>query len=320
MNAHTHHDVVIVGGGAAGLSAALTLARARRSVLVVDAGAPGNAAAEGVHGCLGNEGVPPHELLAAGRAEVRGYGGRIRQGTAVGAHEHRGNLRVVLADGTTVSGARLLLATGLADELPSIPGLAAQWGRRVITCPHCHGWELRDRAIGILAGGLDDVEMALVWRQWSTNLTYFTHVTPGPDPQETQLLAARGITVVRGEVAAVQADTDHLTGVRMAEGTVLPVDALVVSTRSILRSSILTGLRLTPRHTVVDGRVVADYLETDAKGRTSSPNVWAAGNITAPAAKFAEAAAAGVRAAIEINRDLVHEDTHRVMNAAQDWL
>src|SRR4051812_2274907 len=145
------YDVVVIGGGAAGLSGALALARARRRVLVIDAGEPRNAPAGHVHNYLGREGTPPAELLAAGRAEVGGYGGQVSGGRVTGAERtDDAGFRVGLDDGRTVRARRLLVATGLVDQLPDVPGLGDLWGSDVLHCPYCHGWEVRDRAIGVL--------------------------------------------------------------------------------------------------------------------------------------------------------------------------
>ena len=163
----TRYDVVVIGGGAAGLNGALMLARSRRSVLVVDAGAPRNAPASGVHGLLGREGTPPGELLATGRAEVRGYGGRVETGEVTGGAADGGGFAVTLADGRRVRARRLLVTTGLTDELPDVPGLRERWGREVLHCPYCHGWEVRDQAIGVLASGPMSVHQALLFRQLS---------------------------------------------------------------------------------------------------------------------------------------------------------
>ena len=135
------YDVVVVGGGAAGLAGALALSRARRSVLVIDAGAPRNAPAGHIHNYLGREGTPPGELLAIGREEVAGYGGEIVTGTVTSADKvGDGQFRVTLADGATVRARRLLVTTGLVDVLPDVPGVAERWGRDVLHCPYCHGW------------------------------------------------------------------------------------------------------------------------------------------------------------------------------------
>src|SRR5438132_1229324 len=140
------YDVVIVGGGLAGLTGALTLARARRSVLVVDSGQPRNAPAAHAHGYLTRDGAPPLELLSLGRREVRGYHGEIVAGTVTRLERlPGGGFRVALDGGTHWEARRVLVATGLVDELPDIPGLRERWGRDVVHCPYCHGWEVRDR-------------------------------------------------------------------------------------------------------------------------------------------------------------------------------
>src|SRR6185503_16115235 len=172
------YDVVIVGGGAAGLSAALTLSRARRSVLVIDAGAPRNAPAGHVHNYLASEGTAPADLLATGRAEVTGYGGEIVTGEVTSAHRlDDGGFHVVLGD-RIVQARRLLVTTGLVDELPDVAGVAERWGRDVLHCPYCHGWEVRDQAIGVLGSSPFAVHAALMWRQWSADVTLFRHTAP----------------------------------------------------------------------------------------------------------------------------------------------
>ena len=197
------YDVVVVGGGAAGLGGALTLARARRRVLVIDAGTPRNAPAGHVHNYLAREGTPPGELLAAGRAEVTGYGGEVIAGEVVAAERRDDGFRLGLGNGRVVRARRLLVTTGLTDELPDLPGLAELWGSYVLHCPYCHGYEVRDAAIGILGGPLG-VYASLLWRQWSADVTLFRHTGPEPSDDEHEQLAARGITVVEGMVAALE--------------------------------------------------------------------------------------------------------------------
>src|SRR3954471_10971795 len=204
------YDVVIIGGGAAGLSGALALGRARRSVLVVDGGAPRDAPAAEMHNYLGRDGTRPADLLAAGRAEVAGYGGSVVEGEVVSARREDDGFIVALADGRAVRARRLLVTTGLVDELPPVPGLAERWGHDVLHCPYCHGWEVRDRSIGVLSTGPGGVLKALLWRQWSADVTLFLHTGPEPTGEEAAQLAARGIAVVTGEVTAVQTDGDRL--------------------------------------------------------------------------------------------------------------
>ncbi|MCK8680794.1 NAD(P)/FAD-dependent oxidoreductase [Streptomyces lichenis] len=306
------YDVVVVGGGAAGLSGALTLARARRSVLVVDAGEPRNAPATGVHGLLALDGVPPAELLARGREEVRGYGGRVVRAEVSGAVRDGDGFAVSLAGGGSVRARRLLVTAGLVDRLPPVPGLGERWGRDVLHCPYCHGWEIRDRAVGVLATGPNSPHQALLFRQWTADVVYLAHDTVPPAGEEAERLAARGITVVTGEVAAVESAGDRLTGVRLADGTVVARQALAVATRMEARAGFLAGLGL---RTVEHPAGFGEHLVTDPTGRTEVPGVWAAGNVTDLSAQVGAAASAAAFAAARINADLVTEETDRALAA-----
>jgi thioredoxin reductase len=315
------HDVVIIGGGAAGLSAAVALGRARRSVLMIDGGQPRNAPAAGVHNYLTRDGVNPAELVRLGQAEAASYGVRIERGTVVDTHRRSDGFVVVLADGTTVSGRRLLVATGLVDELPDVPGLTERWGRDVLHCPYCHGWEVRDQAIGILGTGPMSVHQALLFRQWSPNITLFLHdpmLDPaggvsaeyGPTEAEWEQLAARGIRVVIGPVAGLDLTDDALAGVRLASGRTIPLQALVVAPTFTARTAFLDGLGLTA---VPHPMGVGSYLDSDESGRLVQdgavvPGVWAAGNSTNLMAQVVVSAAAGLTVAAAINTDLLTED------------
>ncbi|MET9863559.1 NAD(P)/FAD-dependent oxidoreductase [Streptomyces smyrnaeus] len=299
-------DVVVVGGGAAGLSAASTLARARRSVVVIDSGEPRNAPAAGVHGYLSRDGLPPGELLRLGREEVAGYGGRIVTDRVTGARR-TGERFVVDTDGGRSFGARrLLVTTGLVDELPDVPGLRERWGRDVLHCPYCHGWEVRDAPIGVLATGPWSVHQALLFRQWSPEVTFFLHTGGDPTEEQWEQLAARGIAAVDGEVVGLDVADDRLAGVRLASGTRVPVRALAVVPRFEARSAVLTDLGLANQE---HPQGVASFVETDASGFTGLAGVWAAGNVTDPTAGVAVAVASGMQAAAAINADLVTADT-----------
>jgi thioredoxin reductase len=166
-------DVLVIGGGAAGLSAALTLARARRSVLLVHDGAPRNAPAAHMHAYLGLDGLPPADLLARGRAEVEGYGARVVEDRVVDVRRDGDGFRAALAGGRVVRSRKVLVATGLVDALPDVPGLADRWGRDVLHCPFCHGWEVRDRAVAVLGSGPVAVHQAQLWRGWTADVTLF---------------------------------------------------------------------------------------------------------------------------------------------------
>lgn len=298
------YDVVVVGGGAAGLSGALTLGRARRKVLVVDAGRPRNAPAEGVHTYLGREGLPPLELLAAGRKEVIGYGGEIVTGTVTTAERlDGGGFRVALADGATVEADRLLVTTGLTDELPDVPGLAERWGKDVLHCPYCHGWEVRDQAIAILGTGPLSVHQALLWRQWSADVTFFPHTAPELGHDQRRQLAARGVTVVEGKVAGLEVTDGRLSGVRLADGRVVACQALATAGLLTAQAGLLAALGLETEEMEMSGHVIGTRVPADPTGATSVPGVWVAGNVTTLNEQVIGAAAAGVRAAAAINAD-----------------
>ena len=308
-------DVVVIGGGAAGLSGALMLARARRSVVVVDAGPPRNAPAAGVHGLLGRDGTPPAGLLDRGRAEVRSYGGEIVRGEVETVERDGDRFAVRVAGGGTLRARRLLVTTGLVDELPDVPGLRERWGRDVVHCPYCHGWEVRDRAIGVLATGPMSVHQALLFRQWSADVTLFTHRAPAPDPEQAERLAARGIAVVTGEVAALEVAGDRLTGVRLADGTVIAREVVAVAPRMVARAGLLESLGL---RAVEHPSGAGEHVPADPTGRTEVAGVWVAGNVTDLTAQVGAAAAAGAFAAAQINFDLVTEETDAAVAAYRD--
>ena len=309
------YDVVVLGGGAAGLSGALMLARARRSVVVIDAGAPRNSPAAGVHGLLARDGIRPAELLERGRAEVRRHGGQVVAGEVTSAVRDAEEFTVALADGRSVRARRLLVATGLVDELPDVPGLRARWGRDVVHCPYCHGWEIRDHAIGVLASGPLSVHQALLFRQWSADVTFFSSTMPPPSDEEAEQLAARGIAVVDGEVASLEIVEDRLVGVRLSDGTVVGREALAVSPRMTARAGFLAALGLQP---VEHPSGFGEYIPSDPTGRTEAPGVWVAGNVTDLTAQVGAAAAAGASAAAQINADLVAEETRQAVAAYRD--
>src|SRR5690348_13551633 len=211
------YDVVVVGGGAAGLSAALVLGRARRRVVVVDGGAPRNAPASHMHGFLSRDGMPPADLLAMGRDEAAAYGVEFISGDVVSIDP---GFSIALAGGEALTARRLLLATGATDELPSIPGLRERWGKDFLHCPYCHGWEVRDQPLGVLGTGTASVEHAQLIREWSDDLIFFTH-TYGVTETERGQLEARGIRIVDGEVRGLAVENDRLKGVVLGNGRIV---------------------------------------------------------------------------------------------------
>ena len=311
------YDVVVVGGGAAGLGGALMLGRSRRSVFLVDAGEPRNAPASGVHGFLTRDGTDPAELLRVGRGEVRGYGARVLDGRVASAESVDGGFTVTLEDGSRVGARRLLVTTGLVDELPDVVGVRERWGRDVLHCPYCHGWEVRDQPIGVLASGPMAVHQALLFRQLTDDLTLFLHTAPEPTDEEMEKLAALGIKVVEGEVASLEVHEDRLTGVRLQTGEVIPRSAVVVGPRFAARAGVLEGLGL---ETTTHPSGLGEHIEADAMGLTAVPGVWVAGNVTNPTAQVLASANAGVMAGAAINADLIAEDTREAVAARRDLL
>lgn len=291
------YDVVVIGGGAAGLSAALVLGRARRRVLVVDAGEPRNAPAARMYGFLSRDGTPPADLLAEGRREVLRYGVELVDDRVAAADR---DLTVHLASGATVTARRILIATGVTDELPSIRGAQERWGRDLLHCPYCHGWEVKDQPLGVLGTVPGSVDHAHLVRQWSDDVVFFAHAY-NLTAEDRRSMDARGIRIVEGHVKGLVVADDRLTGVELADGTSVARNAVFVRTRHVPRAAGLCeamGCVLT-----AEGLPAVD--ET---GRTTVPAVWAVGNASDPRASVITSAGSGSAAAMAINADLVRED------------
>ena len=304
------YDVLVVGGGAAGLSAALVLLRARRAVVVVDAGAPRNASAAHVHGFLSREGVPPRDLLAAGRAEVSSYGGRLIDDTVIGIEP---GFQVRLANAPRLGARRILVATGLRDELPDIPGVRERWGRDLLHCPYCHGYEVRDQPLGVLGGR----PRGYPARAADTAVVARRHPVPPhrrPHPRAARTPDSPRHRHRRRHRRAAGGRQRSTARRRAGDGTVIPRTAVFVRPRFVPNAELLTGLGCAVDE---NGWVVHDPV-----GRTSVAGVWVAGNAADPRAKVISAAGQGSAAAIALNADLVDEDLkhaladHRAGHAA----
>ena len=291
------YDIVVIGGGASGLSAALVLGRARRSVAVIDAGAPRNAPATHMHGFLSRDGMPPSELLREGRSELRRYGVALIDDRVVEAAR---GFTLHLESGRVATARRLVVATGAIDDLPDIPGARERWGRDFLHCPYCHGWEVRDQPIGVLGTGLGSVDHAHLLRQWSDDVVFFAH-TAEVSARDRASLQARGIAAVDGEVARLSIVDDRLDAVELTDGRVAPRAAVFM--RPTLHAASGDLAASLGCDTNADG-----FILTDSTGGTRVPGVWAVGNAANPRAQVITAAGEGSAAAIAINTDLVAED------------
>jgi thioredoxin reductase/SAM-dependent methyltransferase len=302
-----HCDVAVIGGSAAGLGAALQLGRQRRSVIVVDAGEPRNAPAAHMHGYLGHEGTPPSQLIAIGREEVRSYGVEVLDGRATRVtRSEDGPFRVELVGGHAIIARRVLAASGLVDDLPDIDGLAEHWGRGVIHCPFCHGYEVRDERIVQILTHPMGLHPSGLFRQLTTHLTIVVHDSVEEAAAELDTLRAAGVQVIAAKVTRiVTSDDARLVGVELADSRRIDADAVVVSPRYRVRAEPFAALGLHPaRHPSGLG----DFIETDAMGATAIPGMYAAGNVTDPSQQVLHAAANGTRVGAMISASLAQED------------
>jgi len=305
----THCDVVIIGGGVAGLSAGLTLVRARRRVIIVDGGAPRNRFAAHMHGVLGHDGKSPRQLIAEGRREIERYGGVIVDGQVTEAIRAGEIFTVSIDSGAILHARRLIVATGLRDELPDIEGLAEHWGKGVVVCPYCDGYEVRDGRIGILATSSWSPHQAQLLRQWSANITYFIDRTDPPAGDELRALLARGIEIEDTPVVRVLSDDGHFTGLELDHGRQVSLDAIFTGPRPVPIDGIPRALGADLRDTPF-----GPFVATDPTGKTSVEGVWAVGNVANMQANVPMAIGAGSFAAAAVNMDLISEDIARAVS------
>ncbi|MFB7719090.1 NAD(P)/FAD-dependent oxidoreductase [Nocardia sp. NPDC056100] len=293
-------DVVVIGGGAAGLSAATVLARARRTVAVVDAGEPRNAPARHAHGFLSRDGVEPAQLLAAGRAEMLGYGGQFLAAPVTDIDRCADGF-VVRTPDSVISARAVLVATGLRDELPPIAGLREQWGIDVLHCPYCHGYEMRDTPIAVIGGDNRPftLHQAALVRQWSDDVIFFPNGIELTE-QERRALEARDIGIDSALVARITVQAGRIHGIELRDGRSVPRRTVFIGPTFIPRDELLRSLGC--------GLGENGWVATDPTGLTSVTGVWAAGNVVDSPAQLIGAAAAGSRAAIAINHHLLAQD------------
>lgn len=295
-------DVIIVGGGPAGLSAALVLGRCRRRVLIYDDGRPRNARSNGVHGFLGHDGLPPGELRELGLSALAPYDVEVRRSRVASAIRIDGGFEVTDAEGRRERARKLLLATGVEDRLPDIPGVDAFYARGIYPCAYCDGWEVRDQGLGAYGGSGDScVEFALGLITWSRDVVLFTDGDAGLAEAQRARLARHGVVVREEEVLRFEGDDQSLQYVVLRGGERLARDAVFLHAGQRPRSPLAEMLGCD----VEDGGVV----ETFAKQRTVVEGLYLAGDASQDV-KFAIVAAAhGARAAHDINQAIREEDT-----------
>jgi thioredoxin reductase len=298
-------DCIVVGAGAAGLSGALVLGRARRRTLVIDAGNQSNHSAEGIGGLLGHDGRPPTELYAAGRDELDGYPSvELRSGEVVGGERHDARFELELAEGSRERARRVLLATGMEYRFPELPGIAERWGRSVFHCPFCHGWEVRDRPLGLLDRGSRGAERALLLRSWSDDVTLLADGPAELDPGDVERLRAAAVVIDERRVAELCGPNDTLTAVAFADGGERPLGGLLVPATLHQRSALAEQLGAVAAD---PGPVSVERLEVDSTFQTTVPGLFAAGDVSAQAPSVANAVAAGSTAAAMIVHGLMGE-------------
>ena len=295
-------DVLVIGGGAAGLNAALVLAQAQRKVALIDAGAQRNRGAAHLHGFLSRDGMRPEDLFDIGRREIEDYGVRVRGGVVVALRRCDRHFGAVTEDRTILKARRIVLATGMTDILPEIPGVADSWGRDVLSCPYCHGWEIRSTGIAVLGSDERAARISILLTQWSPDVVLVPLATPPAfTTQHRDYLGAAGVRVTEHPVRALRHSEGRLAAVELADGTSLPCDACFVTPTPHPRLELLESLGC-----VLDEGT--GLPRVDMTGRSSVPGCWIVGNAANPVHHLIMAAAHGASAAQAINQNLLEED------------
>lgn len=293
------HDIVIVGGGPAGLSAALLLGRSRKRVLLSEAGPPRNAAAAHIQNFVTRDGTPPEEFRRLAHAELAAYAGVQRRALAVAGIAARGpgQFVVTFVDGSSVTARRVLLCVGVVDQLPALPGLAPLWGKQVHVCPYCHGWEMQDLRTGYLCPSAAWLEWGLLLRSWTREVVIFTDGAYAVEPALGERLAQAGVALEQRPVARLLGE-HTLAGVQLVDGSQVALGALYVRPQQ-RQTGLVQGLGL-----ALDE---LGYVRVDEQRQTSVPGIYAAGDLTTMVQAAALAAAAGLHAAAMVNHGLTLE-------------
>lgn len=295
-----HYDVIVIGGSFAGLSAAMQLARARRRVLVLDSRRPRNRFASHAHGFLGQDGKAPGEIIDEAAAQLSAYpSAHVATGEAHSAERVDDRFIVTQSSGSASSADRLILATGVRDELPALPGLDKRWGISALHCPYCHGYEVADKRLGVLATHSLSIHQAMLVPDWGPT-TWFTQGIVEPSTEETALLKARNVQIERAPVVEVLGDATNMTGLRLADGRVIEIDALFLAPRTQMASPLAKQLGCE-----FDEGPIGPVIRVDDWKQTSVPGVFAAGDAASAWSNATFASAAGVAAGVAAHRSLI---------------
>lgn len=302
MNNDLPLDAVVIGGSFAGLSAALQLARARRSVRILDAGRPRNRFADAAHGFFSRDGEDPRTLVAAAQAQLRRYpSARVIAAEATSARAIDGGFEVTASDGTALAARKLVLAFGVNDVLPSLPGLDERWGKSVLHCPYCHGYEFAGQRLGVLQSASFSAHKALLVADWGPT-TLYLNGEPAPDPEVAAQLAQRGVAIEPAPIAELIGAEQSLRALRFADGREAALDALFVASRVRLNSALAQQLGC-----AIDEGPLGPLIRTDESRQTTVAGVYAAGDIVRAMHNATWAAADGVSAGAAAHQALVFQ-------------
>lgn len=287
----TTYDCAVIGGGPAGLSAALVLGRARRRTVIIDAGRPINRTVDHSHGFFTRDGAAPAELAAIGFEQLAPYGVDVLDGSVTAARPGGDGFVIEVDGGQVIAARHVIVATGMRVDLPELPGLAEAWGKGAATCPYCHGWEVRDRPLGVLAiDGERAQHLALLLRQWSADVTLYAQ---GLDV-DTDALTGRGVNVEQRAVVAIDEVKGEVQALQLADGSRVGCGGLFLALAPRLDATLLRQLG-------VDLDTSSGWPVADPSGKTSVDGVWVVGNAASPMYTIADSAASGARAAMMLN-------------------
>lgn len=296
---------MIVGGGSAGLSAALILGRSLRNVLVCDNGEPRNLPSHSMHSFLSRDGTDPSDLLRIARDQLKPYDTvKIRNIEVKQINRNdKGFFDIEFADSTRVTSRKILLSTGIVDELPNIQGFSELWGKAVLHCPYCHGWEVRDKPLAIYGKDQDGLSLALLVYNWSNNLVLCSNGPANLEGKDRKILDSKHIEIYEQNIDRLEySSVDKLERIVFVDGSSLKREALFIRPTQRQRSSLSAQLGCTMTE--------SGKIKIDETGKTTVSGVYAAGDAVRTRQQVIMAASDGVNAAITINQDMVDEDIH----------